>query len=76
MDIKYDDIRKNEKIRTLVDKANENLQVLGYTDHGPRHVGYVSRIAGEILEKLDYPQERIELAKIAGWTHDVGNLIN
>jgi metal-dependent HD superfamily phosphatase/phosphodiesterase len=72
----FDDVRKNEKIKILVNKSNENLLTMGYTDHGPRHVGYVSRIAGEILEKLDYPMRRVELARIAGWTHDVGNMIN
>ncbi|MEA5002837.1 MAG: HD domain-containing protein [Christensenella sp.] len=74
--ITFEDIKKNEKIRTMVEKANSNLETLGYTDHGPRHVGYVSRIAGEILEKLGYSEREIELAKIAGWTHDVGNMIN
>ncbi|BDF58236.1 phosphohydrolase [Christensenellaceae bacterium] len=74
--ITFNDIKENVKIRTLVEKANENLETLGYTDHGPRHVGYVSRIAGEILEKLGYNEREIELAKIAGWTHDVGNMIN
>ena len=48
--ITFNDIKENVKIRTLVEKANENLETLGYTDHGPRHVGYFSRIAGEILE--------------------------
>jgi len=74
--ITYDDIKKNERITTLVNRANSCLGTMGYTDHGPRHVGYVSRIAGEILSKLDYPGDRVELARIAGWTHDVGNMIN
>ncbi len=72
----FEDIKRNEKIGALVNRANENLLTIGYTDHGPKHVGYVSKIAGEILEKLGYAKERVELAKIAGWTHDVGNLIN
>jgi uncharacterized protein len=74
--ISLEDVRSNEKIRELVDHANKCLESIGYTDHGPRHVGYVSRIAGEILTKLELPQRRIELAKIAGWVHDVGNMIN
>ena len=76
MTITLEDIRNNEKIREMVSQANKVLEVIGYTDHGPRHVGYVSRIAGEILTKLNLPERRIELAKIAGWVHDVGNLIN
>lgn len=74
--ISSDEVKENPRIRILVEQANTCLETLGYTDHGPRHVGYVSRIAGEILEKLGYPEERVELARIAGWTHDVGNMIN
>lgn len=74
--ITTEDIRKDERITMLVHKANEYLDKLGYTDHGPRHVGYVSRIAGQILEQLGHDPHRVELAKIAGWVHDVGNLVN
>jgi len=74
--ISYKDIRDNKDISTLIKKANLCLEMIGYTDHGPRHVGYVSRIAGSILEKLGYDERRCELAKIAGWVHDVGNMIN
>ncbi len=76
MTITYNDIKGSEKIRELVDHSNKCLEMIGYTDHGPRHVGYVSRIAGEILTKLNMPERRVELAKIAGWVHDIGNLIN
>ena len=76
MDVTLEMIRRSEKINALVAQANKCLEVIGYTDHGPRHVGYVSRIAGEILSKLERPARRVELAKIAGWIHDVGNMIN
>ena len=76
MAITLEDIRNDEKIKEMVNQANKVLEVIGYTDHGPRHVGYVSRIAGEVLTKLSAPERRIELAKIAGWVHDVGNLVN
>lgn len=74
--VTLDDIKHNEKISVLVERANQVLEVMGYTDHGPRHVGYVSRIAGEILEKLGKHERCVELAKIAGWVHDVGNMVN
>ncbi len=76
MDVTLEMIKRSEKINALVAHSNYVLEMIGYTDHGPRHVGYVSRIAGEILSKLDRPLRRIELAKIAGWIHDVGNMIN
>ena len=76
MTVTLDDVKNCEKIKEMVSQANKVLEVIGYTDHGPRHVGYVSRIAGEILSKLNMPERRIELAKIAGWVHDVGNFVN
>lgn len=74
--ITLEDCIQNEELTMLVEKANNCLEQVGYTDHGPRHVLYVSKIAGRILEKLNYPIERVELAKIAGYLHDVGNLVN
>lgn len=74
--LKLEDIRNNKKINYLVNNANLCLEKIGYTDHGPRHVGYVSRIAGKILSELKFSEHRVELAKIAGWVHDVGNMIN
>lgn len=76
MAVTIDDIKNSVKLRELVEHANRVLEVIGYTDHGPRHVGYVSRIAGEVLHKLGSPVRRVELAQIAGWVHDVGNMIN
>ncbi len=76
MNIGYENVRNSEKLSELVEQSNKVLEAIGYTDHGPRHVGYVSRIAGEILKKLKKPPRRVELAKIAGWVHDVGNMIN
>lgn len=63
-------------VTTMVNQANKCLEFLGYTDHGPRHVGYVSKIAARILAELGYDQKRVELARIAGWVHDVGNMVN
>jgi uncharacterized protein len=74
--VTYRDIRANSTISTMIQKSNACLEAIGYTDHGPRHVGYVSKIAGSILEQLGYDERRWELAKIAGWVHDVGNMIN
>ncbi len=76
MAVGYDDVKNSEKLNELVEQSNKVLEAIGYTDHGPRHVGYVSRIAGEILKKLGMKPRRIELAKITGWVHDVGNMIN
>ena len=57
-------------------KGNDNLGVLGYTDHSEAHCTVVAERAGLILKKLEYPEETIELAKIAGFMHDIGNAVN
>lgn len=74
--ITLQDVRNNKDFTELVNAANNTLEVLGYTEHGPRHVGFVSATAGNILSGLGYDQRTVELAKIAGWLHDVGNAIN
>ena len=70
------DINTNKKIHMLIESANAALAAIGYTDHGPRHVGYVSRVTAEILNRLGYPERTCELGAIAGWVHDVGNMVN
>lgn len=74
--ITLQEIKQNESIKALVRAGNRYLETLGYTDHGPRHLGYVSRTASGILKSLGYSEREIELAAIAGWVHDVGNSIN
>ena len=72
----FDDVVKDEEINILIKAADRQLVELGYTEHGYRHIGITSRIAGEILTELGYPEKTIELAKIAGFMHDIGNAIN
>lgn len=69
-------LKKNTVIDALINGANDALAALGYTEHGPRHVGYVSRAAANILESLGYEPRMVELAAMAGWIHDVGNAVN
>ena len=74
--ITLEDIKKNQEIQELIVGAQKQLNALGYTEHSTRHVSIVSSRAGRILETLGYPEERIELAKIAGYMHDIGNCVN
>lgn len=74
--ITLQEIKQNESIKALVRAGNRYLETLGYTDHGPRHLGYVSRTASGILKSLGYSEREVELAAIAGWVHDVGNAVN
>lgn len=72
----FEDIVKDEEINNLINTADRQLVALGYTEHGYRHLGIASRIAGEILTEFGYSQREIELAKIAGYMHDIGNAVN
>ncbi|MEG0493399.1 MAG: HD domain-containing protein [Clostridia bacterium] len=74
--ITLQEIKQNESIKALVRAGNHHLEALGYTDHGPRHLSYVSRTASDLLKSLSYSEREVELAAIAGWVHDVGNSIN
>ena len=72
----YEEIKNNESIRTYITKADEALCALGYTEHSFAHVGKVAENAAYILTTLGYDERTIELARIAGYLHDIGNLVN
>ncbi len=74
--ITLEKIKADENIRALIDGANNNLKEMGYTEHGPRHVGYVSRTTANILRELGYDERTVELGAITGWMHDIGNAVN
>ncbi len=74
--ITLEDVVKSEEVNALIEGSQQQLNVLGYTEHSKRHIGIVSKRAGDILKALGYPEERIELAKIAGFLHDIGNCVN
>ena len=74
--INLEDIKKNKEIEELIIGSQKQLNALGYTEHSVRHISIVSNRAAKILETLGYPEERIELAKIAGYMHDIGNCVN
>ena len=74
--ITLQEIKQNDSIKALVRAGNRYLETLGFTDHGPHHLSFVSRTASGILTSLGYSAREVELAAIAGWVHDVGNSIN
>lgn len=75
-DVMLESVKKNEAIDSFIQAANDYLGAIGYTEHGYRHVSLVSSIAQNILVRLDYPKRLQELAAIAGYLHDIGNVIN
>ena len=72
----YKEITKNEAIKTYIVRADESLAALGFTEHSFAHVIHVAKTAGYILETMGYDERTVELAKIAGYLHDIGNLVN
>ena len=71
-----EEVKKDKEVNVLIDNTERQLTELGYTEHGKRHIGIVSEIAGNILRELGYAEREVELARIAGYLHDIGNSIN
>ncbi len=74
--ITLEQVKSDPAIRTYIEKEDEALIALGYTEHSFAHVGKVSNTAGRILRALGYSEREAELAEIAGYLHDIGNIVN
>ena len=74
--IKFEEVKKDDTIRTYIKQADESLIALGFTEHSFAHVDKVSLTCKYILEKMGYDERTVELAQIAGYLHDIGNVIN
>ena len=76
MRVTYEDIKSNPEIRTYITQADASLIALGFTEHSFAHVTKCAETASSLLRDLGYGAREIELAKIAGFMHDIGNVIN
>lgn len=76
MKITYDQIKENPAVNAYIRKADESLIALGYTEHSFAHVTKVAETASHILETLGYDPREVELTRIAGYLHDIGNVVN
>ena len=72
----YNEIKNSQAIKTYIIRADESLGALGFTEHSFAHVCHVAETAGYILETMGYDERTVELAKISGYLHDIGNLVN
>ena len=72
----YEELTKSDAIRTYIIRADESLTALGFTEHSFAHVMHVAETAGYILRTMGFDDRTVELAKIAGYLHDIGNLVN
>lgn len=69
-------LTESPEIQEIISMANELTGAIGYTEHGHRHANKVAKYAGDVLYDLDYPPQEIELARVAGYLHDIGNMIS
>ena len=76
MHMTYQEVKKDAAVKVYIAQADASMEALGFTEHSFAHVGRVAHIAGYILGTLGYPERTVELAKIAGYLHDIGNLVN
>ena len=76
MKVTYQDLRESDTIKKYIQKADESLIALGYTEHSFAHVTKVAELAAHILATLGYSEREVELARMAGYLHDIGNVIN
>lgn len=72
----YEEVCQDEAVRVYIAQADASLSALGFTEHSFPHVTHVAQIAGELLQRLGYHNRMVELAKIAGFLHDIGNVVN
>lgn len=70
------DVMENPEVEALILETKKRLETLGYTEHSYRHIGIVSEKTGDILKELGYDEHTVELGKIAGYLHDIGNCVN
>ena len=76
MKVTYDMIKANEQVRTYIQKADASLSSMGFTEHSFAHVTCVAEVAAGLLRDLGYAEHDVELARVAGYLHDIGNVVN
>ncbi len=72
----YEQVKQDEAVKVYITQADATLEALGFTEHSYAHVTRVGDMAGYILRTLEYSDRTVELAKIAGYLHDIGNVVN
>ncbi len=72
----YEQVKQDEAVRVYIAQADASMEALGFTEHSFAHVTKVAQTAGDLLQTLGYPQRTVELARIAGYLHDIGNVVN
>ena len=74
--VTYESLRQDDEIKAYIEAADASLDALGFTEHSYAHITRVSSVAGDLLEKLRRDAHTVELSRIAGYLHDIGNTVN
>ena len=74
--VTYEMVRRSEEINTYIRQADASLVALGFTEHSFAHVTRCAETASSLLQQLGADERQVELARIAGYMHDIGNLVN
>jgi metal-dependent HD superfamily phosphatase/phosphodiesterase len=74
--VTLEDVKRDPEVEAYIDKANEYTGAIGYTEHGARHANLTASIAYNTLKRLGYPERDAQLASIAAYLHDIGNLVS
>src|SRR5512144_598297 len=74
--ITIEELKRDPQVVAFLQRANEQMRLLGYTEHGQRHASLVGSIAHNVLMRLNYPERMAQLAEIAGYLHDAGNVVH
>ncbi|OGO41483.1 MAG: phosphohydrolase [Chloroflexi bacterium RBG_16_57_9] len=74
--VTVEEVRRSPFVQAFLKRTNEQMKILGYTEHGERHASLVANIAHNILERLGRPKRQCELAAMAGYFHDIGNVVH
>ena len=72
----FETIKNSPEIRTYITQADASLLALGYTEHSFAHVTRCAQVAADLLSRLGYEDRQVELARISGYMHDIGNVVN
>ena len=74
--VTFEQVKQSPQVKTCITRADESLRALGFTEHSFAHAAYVADRAGNYLRQLSYGEHDVELARIAGYLHDIGNIVN
>ncbi|MFC1683040.1 HD domain-containing protein [Candidatus Zixiibacteriota bacterium] len=74
--ITWQKVRNDPEVKAMIQMADQAMEVIGYTEHGERHAMRIGKVAGRVLKELGFPAREVNLAAVAGYLHDIGNVVN